>query len=479
MPSLFALFRPPKGRARPGSPSRHTWPPRLRRAVAIAAESQTTTITEELQGLQGDPSGGNEDTIVQQAEVEASQESTSHADKDTNASPTVIRVKSNDGSDRSRSQKGSHRLKGLLARLRRPHDQSSVSEGPAIPQVLPTIPDNKTTTDPVKKNPPSDEQPALERENLEQRNVSAQTMQSQESNQTTATVNRRPSQRIPMPINELQEDNEYWSSIFQFEQEEEVGHHPEPSDPFSDGKNFDPQHQALPSSKHSEDQSNLSQRQSVTSQAISQAESIRHKSSKSSKSTKSRSNAQPTASFRTSRNSSISSHASRGSRFNKLDPYKAAKGFNSLASQLNLVIHIPQDKLEGRGVMTPYLAHVANRSTVAMERNSDDDDDRGRRRFSLHPRQAPAGHVRTTKSHITLGETQPNPAPRLRRTKTFANLRFRQQPMSSLRGKTVETLARLGGHTYLMLPADLAPAPLMLPACIVAAVIYLRKNSQY
>lgn len=49
--------------------------------------------------------------------------------------------------------------------------------------------------------------------------------------------------------------------------------------------------------------------------------------------------------------------------------------------------------------------------------------------------------------------------------------------MSSLRGKTVENLARLGGHSYLILPSDLAPAPLQLPACLVATVMYLRKSS--
>ena len=48
--------------------------------------------------------------------------------------------------------------------------------------------------------------------------------------------------------------------------------------------------------------------------------------------------------------------------------------------------------------------------------------------------------------------------------------------MSSLRGKSIEDIARLGGHSYLMLPLDLAPAPLQLPACIVAMVMYLKKS---
>lgn len=67
-------------------------------------------------------------------------------------------------------------------------------------------------------------------------------------------------------------------------------------------------------------------------------------------------------------------------------------------------------------------------------------------------------------------------APKLRRTKTFANFARRPSPMTSLRGKSIETLARLGGHSFLVLPAELAPSPLQLPACIVATVMYLRKG---
>lgn len=56
--------------------------------------------------------------------------------------------------------------------------------------------------------------------------------------------------------------------------------------------------------------------------------------------------------------------------------------------------------------------------------------------------------------------------------KTFANLR--NNPMTSLRDITVENLARLGGHSYIMI-MDLGPPPLQLPACIVAAVMYLHR----
>lgn len=91
------------------------------------------------------------------------------------------------------------------------------------------------------------------------------------------------------------------------------------------------------------------------------------------------------------------------------------------------------------------------------------------------PRHRLLNRVRPVQSNLKLEvESQP-PAPKLRRTKTFASFARRPSPMTSLRGKSVETLARLGGHSFLVLPADLAPYPLQLPACIVATVMYLRK----
>ncbi|KAK1140715.1 hypothetical protein N8T08_009916 [Aspergillus melleus] len=46
--------------------------------------------------------------------------------------------------------------------------------------------------------------------------------------------------------------------------------------------------------------------------------------------------------------------------------------------------------------------------------------------------------------------------------------------MTSLRGRSLDTLARLGGHSFLNLPADFAPSTLRLPACYVATVTYLK-----
>lgn len=62
----------------------------------------------------------------------------------------------------------------------------------------------------------------------------------------------------------------------------------------------------------------------------------------------------------------------------------------------------------------------------------------------------------------------------LRRMKTFANFQSRPTPMDSLRGKSLMTLARLGGHSFLELPGDFAPGPLKLPACFVLMARYLR-----
>lgn len=73
----------------------------------------------------------------------------------------------------------------------------------------------------------------------------------------------------------------------------------------------------------------------------------------------------------------------------------------------------------------------------------------------------------------------PSRVPRLRRTKTFADLLRRPEPMTSLHGMSAEKLARLGGSSFITLPFDLAPAPLHLPACIVASIMFLRKYGEY
>lgn len=63
---------------------------------------------------------------------------------------------------------------------------------------------------------------------------------------------------------------------------------------------------------------------------------------------------------------------------------------------------------------------------------------------------------------------------RVRRMKTFANLSSRSDPFSALKGKPLETLARLGGYSYLTPQGDFAPAVLKLPVCFAATATYLQ-----
>ena len=64
----------------------------------------------------------------------------------------------------------------------------------------------------------------------------------------------------------------------------------------------------------------------------------------------------------------------------------------------------------------------------------------------------------------------------LRRMKTFASFPTRAPQMVSLRGKSLATLARLGGQSLLDLPADFVPSTLKLPVCFVTTALYLRRN---
>ncbi|KAJ5246608.1 hypothetical protein N7468_001591 [Penicillium chermesinum] len=464
MPSLLSIFRPPKNRTTSAPPGNCQACPQRRRGRPLSTDGPQTTVpseekktlihlhntlptlvtddrtsqapaaSEENAAPQEEQSASNEFTVLTQTDVQASPDSLDVASTPPIGSPKTVHSQSHEGESRSRSRHSSRRLKKFMSRLHlgQSRAQSTVSESlttavpqiSRVPQVLPFAQSPEPTTDPIKRDPPSGDHQPIEREALEQRNVSAQTVESQESNHTTETVNRRPSQRNPLSLNELPDDG-FWSGILHYEGK--VEHVFEGSDPFSDGKNIDSRHQGVASSSRytgSEDQSTRGTRHSLTSQAISQAESTHLPSLKSSKS---RNSAQAEPSMKSSRATSMASHASRGTEV----------------------------------------------KTDAEE------DEHVRGRFSLYPRRSRTGQVRTSRSHVTLGESTRHPAPKLRRTKTLANLRLRQPPMTSLRGRTVETLARIGGHAYLMLPMDIAPAPLQLPACFVATIIHLRKATPH
>ncbi|PLB38067.1 uncharacterized protein BDW47DRAFT_105771 [Aspergillus candidus] len=84
--------------------------------------------------------------------------------------------------------------------------------------------------------------------------------------------------------------------------------------------------------------------------------------------------------------------------------------------------------------------------------------------------------IRSMRSSLSLGSVSP---PRtLRRRRTVVGVRSTASAMTSLCGKSLEDLARLGGHSFLFLPPGFAPAPLRLPVCFVATAKYLRRFGQ-
>ncbi|KAJ5946790.1 hypothetical protein N7454_003629 [Penicillium verhagenii] len=308
---------------------------------------------------------------------------------------SVIARHNNNGRDhlRSASQRRADRLKHIMTwlHLTRSHESSSSEESARHSTPEDTAGD-PTTTDPAKKDIPPVHSTTVEVE-LEipepaqvQRVVSSQTVLSQDSIQSTTTVNRRPSQHIPVPISKPQED-EYWTGFL--DDNKGKGHVPEPSDPFSDGKNVESRHQAEGSARQSVDRS---KRQSMAS-VHSPVEGERQPSSK-------RESIQPAPIPSASRISSVSSYASRGSsRLGRVDQSKASVEFDKLAAQLQLPITIQSD-----GDDAAVTTETDQRPTEETQR---------RVRF---------GRMRQTKSNQTLAEASHSTSKKLRRIKTFSSL---------------------------------------------------------
>ncbi|KAL6233381.1 hypothetical protein BDW75DRAFT_232044 [Aspergillus navahoensis] len=85
------------------------------------------------------------------------------------------------------------------------------------------------------------------------------------------------------------------------------------------------------------------------------------------------------------------------------------------------------------------------------------------------------GRIRIMRSTMHIRSEPAMPRVRsLRRMKTFTSPPDRPYLMTSLLGKPLETLARLGGYSFLTLPGDFAPATMSLPVCFVATINYLR-----
>ncbi|CEJ58708.1 hypothetical protein PMG11_07356 [Penicillium brasilianum] len=294
------------------------------------------------------------------------------------------------------------------------------------------------------------------------RQVSGQTVRSQESTHTDITVCRRPSQRISL---HLQEPSEEWSVDTSNTIEEyarEGIHIPEVSDPFSDGKIANSSRlDRLSSSRYSEDPLPViseSGRRSHTEDSSHQT-SARSYGEYSQR--YARRHEVPHSVSLQDRISSLSSQSNCITGMGLLDPVKAREAFNVVAGQFNLPLGILTDEPETANV-------VQEEPTLEVGGSS------RRHRF--------LGSIRPVKSNLALGKAStaaPSRVPRLQRTKTFADLLRRPEPMTSLHGMSAEKLARLGGSSFITLPFDLAPAPLQLPACIVASVMFLRKYGDH
>ncbi|KAJ5690101.1 hypothetical protein N7462_004493 [Penicillium macrosclerotiorum] len=467
--TLFrSLFRPNKSESDRPSRPRHPWlrPRRSQSELAVlngrsepAATAKDTNTT--LTPTQSEPSETSErsNLVTYHHPIHGAERSYSHDDRILPDNNPLIGPghppESVEPQELSRSQPGSRRLRNLMSRLRlsRSHDQSSVSEEPT-PSALQgarEITKEETKAATTAQEPLSQNQPNVEPE--QNRNVSAQTVQSHESSNTTI-VYRPSSPRIPLSVQELGGDLA-WDDLLNFDQDS--GHLPEISDPFSDSKNSDPHHRALTSSRYSEEairKSEASRRSHRHSETESSTLANSHTSSQHRSQQDSHS---PHSSHHlsTQRNSSGSSQSSRNSRMSRLDPSKATVAFNMLAGKLNVALSIPTDD----------LMIASSEDPAATQADSS----------ILHRRHRFLGRVRPVQSNAALGETSQPPSSKLRRAKTFASFARRPEPMVSLRGKSIETLARLGGHSFIILSADLAPCPLQLPACIVATVMYLRR----
>ncbi|KAJ5160125.1 uncharacterized protein N7482_007129 [Penicillium canariense] len=465
--TLFrTFFRSHKSEADGTSRPRRTWP-RLRRsqsaAVVLDAHLQLLTPTADASPVQ---TGSDEtDSAASErpavASTRAGQQSSGHDNltrtEDNDAAAAEPSHKSNDSNELSRFPQGSKRLKTFVNRLRprKSYGPSCVSES-LQPTGLQDGREN-ANTDPVKEDPFSQTQSTVDAGAQEQnRSVSARTVQSEESNHTTITVCRHPSRHIPLPVQELGEDWFVEGFMTYGKHSRETTHLSEASDPFSDGKIADAHRRSHTSSRCSDDPVQRKSEATQRSKRRSQAETSHHTVAKSHSEHSSHNSHSSHPASTALRDPSSSSQSSRSSRMSRLDPTRAREAFNTGAVQFNPLLFIPS----GDAATTEAEEKPTRVVDNTLER---------RRRF--------LGRIHPVQSHLTLGSATPTPtpAPKLRRTKTFASLVRRPEPMTSLRGKSIETIARLGGYSFIVLPPDLAPCPLQLPASIVATVVYLRR----
>ncbi|CAG7993196.1 unnamed protein product [Penicillium salamii] len=131
-----------------------------------------------------------------------------------------------------------------------------------------------------------------------------------------------------------------------------------------------------------------------------------------------------------------------------MTPQTAIVNFNRMAAQQGIHVGISPDE-----IASPPLESIA----------SEEEETSRRGMFS---------RLRKVRSNL---ETPPETEriPILRRIRTFGSIR--PDPLTSLNGRTLEDLARLGGHSFIV-NYDLSPGPLQLPACMVSALLFLYRH---
>ncbi|KAJ5973528.1 hypothetical protein N7481_010738 [Penicillium waksmanii] len=335
--------------------------------------------------------------------------------------------------------RGSNPLKSIITRFRhnKSNKSSEQSESSETAQPLHDQAESEGSEAPVRiglsgpfsplsRNPPSAGSEATE----QQRTVSTQTAETQDSQNTSATVHRHSSQLgLQTPVLELQQD--CFSPAFFADYVPETSHFAEGSDPFADRITVETT--APPTLAHapSKRSSSIGSTLMPTSQLPPSGQT-----------------------FFSSRHTSNASYASRTCR---LDPVRAANGFNSLSEQYNLQIRLDDE----------IIANIESTSAA----NKVDQD-------HVHTRDRVLRRIRPVQSNMEIVTQAPVPGPsmpKLRRTKTFANLTRQKKPMTALQGRSLESMSRLGGPSYLVWGSRLIPGPLQLPTCFVAMILYLRK----
>ncbi|PYH31736.1 uncharacterized protein BO87DRAFT_339913 [Aspergillus neoniger CBS 115656] len=280
------------------------------------------------------------------------------------------------------------------------------------------------------------------------RKVSDKTVYSLSSDLTSVTVCHDPSKHKSMPIALVDQDCLY-------------------HDPYSD----------IQEASHSTTQSNVNFEDLKGATSYSSRQYSSERSSASVLSTcRNRTTEKPGNPFRQTR-----SYRSRGSSrqssdfaaslddsyaLEQGDRHAAVIAFNELAGRLRLE-PLEVDDTQGAHGGAEWGQVSAERSPDSRLSHTATGDDPPRRRDKFY------GRIRTMRSTLQLGSSDAPRKRTLRRMRTFASLSRRSADMTSLKGKPLEDLARLGGYNLLTLPADFAPTKLKLPVCFVAIITYL------